>query len=117
MSQARLRRRADGRRSSAAALGVTAGKRGDVRGSRRRGPAVGASAGRDTGGRWAAARWRPRGFRGGKSAECPLDLALVRGIGSPGQPELALGAIIDGENLTTVSRFERPLWPLRVRRN
>jgi putative phosphoribosyl transferase len=32
----------------------------------------------------------------------PLDLVLVRKIGVPGQPELALGAIVDGEEPQTV---------------
>jgi putative phosphoribosyl transferase len=30
--------------------------------------------------------------------DAPLDLALVRKIGAPGQPELAVGAVIDGEH-------------------
>jgi predicted phosphoribosyltransferase len=29
--------------------------------------------------------------------EAPLDIVLVRKIGAPGQPELAMGAIVDGE--------------------
>ncbi|MGJ5083401.1 phosphoribosyltransferase [Bradyrhizobium sp. SZCCHNRI1009] len=32
----------------------------------------------------------------------PLDLLLVRKIGLPGQPELAMGAIADGEGMTTI---------------
>ncbi|WP_372623028.1 phosphoribosyltransferase [Falsiroseomonas sp.] len=28
----------------------------------------------------------------------PLDLVLVRKIGAPGQPELAIGAVVDGDN-------------------
>lgn len=32
----------------------------------------------------------------------PLDLVLVRKIGAPGQPELALGAVVDGEVPETV---------------
>lgn len=30
--------------------------------------------------------------------EAPMDLVLVRKIGAPGQPELALGAVVDGPN-------------------
>jgi len=32
-----------------------------------------------------------------KALKAPLDLALVRKIGAPGQPELAVGAIVDGD--------------------
>jgi predicted phosphoribosyltransferase len=32
----------------------------------------------------------------------PLDLVLVRKIGAPGQPELALGAVVDGDAPETV---------------
>src|SRR5215210_1023087 len=32
----------------------------------------------------------------------PLDLLLVRKIGAPGQPELALGAVVEGEPPQTV---------------
>ena len=46
----------------------------------------------------------PVAFEAAKALNAPLDLTLVVKIGSPGRPELALGAIIDGENLTTVSR-------------
>lgn len=38
----------------------------------------------------------------------PLDLILVRKIGAPRQPELALGAIVDGHNPIVV-RYPRPL--------
>jgi predicted phosphoribosyltransferase len=34
--------------------------------------------------------------------EAPLDLVLVRKIGVPGQPELAMGAVVDGEAPLTV---------------
>ena len=34
--------------------------------------------------------------------QAPLDLLLVRKIGLPGQPELALGAVVDGEEQTIV---------------
>ncbi|MGT2502126.1 phosphoribosyltransferase family protein [Bradyrhizobium guangxiense] len=32
-----------------------------------------------------------------ESLEAPLDLILVRKIGTPMQPELAMGAVVDGE--------------------
>ena len=34
--------------------------------------------------------------------DAPLDLLLVRKIGLPGQPELAMGAIADGEGMTII---------------
>jgi putative phosphoribosyl transferase len=34
--------------------------------------------------------------------DAPLDIVLVRKIGSPFQPELALGAVVDGEHAETV---------------
>jgi erythromycin esterase-like protein/predicted phosphoribosyltransferase/predicted alpha/beta-hydrolase family hydrolase len=37
-----------------------------------------------------------------RALKAPLDLILVRKIGAPGSPELALGAIVDGENPQTV---------------
>ncbi|PTQ72029.1 erythromycin esterase family protein [Celeribacter persicus] len=37
-----------------------------------------------------------------KALEAPLDLIFVRKIGAPGAPEVALGAIVDGENPQTV---------------
>ncbi len=37
-----------------------------------------------------------------RALRAPLDLLLVRKIGAPGQPELAVGAVIDGENPRTV---------------
>ena len=37
-----------------------------------------------------------------KALGAPLDLILVRKIGAPGQPELALGAVVDGEDAQTV---------------
>jgi erythromycin esterase-like protein/predicted phosphoribosyltransferase/dienelactone hydrolase len=37
-----------------------------------------------------------------KVLKAPVDLILVRKIGAPGQPELALGAVVDGENAETV---------------
>ena len=38
----------------------------------------------------------PVGFEIARALDAPLDLALVRKIGAPGQPELALGAVVDG---------------------
>ena len=37
-----------------------------------------------------------------KALKAPLDLILVRKIGAPGQPELALAAVVDGEGAQTV---------------
>jgi putative phosphoribosyl transferase len=33
-----------------------------------------------------------------KALGCPLDIVLVRKIGAPGQPELAVGAVVGGED-------------------
>jgi putative phosphoribosyl transferase len=38
----------------------------------------------------------PVGYEIASSLGCPLDVVLVRKIGAPGQPELALGALVDG---------------------
>jgi putative phosphoribosyl transferase len=38
----------------------------------------------------------------GRRLGAPVDLVLVRKIGAPGQPELALGAVADGEAAVTV---------------
>jgi putative phosphoribosyl transferase len=40
----------------------------------------------------------PVAFQVAQALEAPLDLALVRKIGAPGQPELAIGAVVDGED-------------------
>lgn len=40
----------------------------------------------------------PVGFEIAQALQAPLDLVLVRKIGSPWQPELAVGAIADGEH-------------------
>ena len=37
-----------------------------------------------------------------RALHAPLDLVLVRKIGAPGHPEVALGAVIDGDDPTTV---------------
>jgi len=39
----------------------------------------------------------PVGWEIAKALKAPLDIVLVRKIGAPHQPELALGAIVDGE--------------------
>src|SRR3974377_210650 len=38
--------------------------------------------------------------------DAPLDLVLVRKIGVPTQPELAMGAVTDGENATIIRNSE-----------
>jgi putative phosphoribosyl transferase len=38
----------------------------------------------------------PVGFEVARILECPLDVLLVRKIGVPGQPELAMGAVAEG---------------------
>ena len=38
--------------------------------------------------------------------QAPIDLVLVRKVGAPGQPELALGAVVDGEEAQTVINEE-----------
>lgn len=40
----------------------------------------------------------PVAFEVARRLDAPLDLALVRKIGAPGQPELALAAVIDGDH-------------------
>jgi putative phosphoribosyl transferase len=44
----------------------------------------------------------PVGLAIARALSAPLDLVLVRKIGAPGAPELALGAVVDGENPQTV---------------
>jgi putative phosphoribosyl transferase len=44
----------------------------------------------------------PIGLEIARALSAPLDLLLVRKIGAPGQPELAVGAVIDGERLDFV---------------
>ncbi len=39
----------------------------------------------------------PIGYEVAKALDAPLDIVLVRKIGTPGSPELAAGAIVDGE--------------------
>lgn len=40
----------------------------------------------------------PVAFEVAKALDAPLDLALARKIGAPGAPELAIGAVVDGEH-------------------
>jgi putative phosphoribosyl transferase len=44
----------------------------------------------------------PVGFEIAKALEAPLDVILVRKIGAPDQPELAIGAVADGPHAETV---------------
>ena len=44
----------------------------------------------------------PVGFEVAKALEAPLDLVLVRKIGAPQQPELAVAAVVDGEKMELV---------------
>jgi putative phosphoribosyl transferase len=41
-----------------------------------------------------------------RALNAPLDLVLVRKIGAPGAPEVALGAVVEGQQLTTVINEE-----------
>jgi putative phosphoribosyl transferase len=43
----------------------------------------------------------PVGFEVARALDAPLDVLLVRKIGVPWQPELALGAVTDGEKPET----------------
>jgi Predicted phosphoribosyltransferases len=40
----------------------------------------------------------PVGYEVSKALEAPLDVLLVRKIGAPAHPELAIGAVVDGAN-------------------
>jgi len=44
----------------------------------------------------------PIGFEIARALKAPLDLIFVRKIGAPNQPELAIGAIVDGAHAETV---------------
>ena len=44
----------------------------------------------------------PVGFEVARALDAPLDLVLVRKLGAPFQPELALGAVVDGGRAETV---------------
>src|SRR5918994_3362386 len=48
----------------------------------------------------------PVGFEVALALDAPLDLILVRKIGAPFQPELAIGAVVDGDQAQTVLNRE-----------
>ena len=48
----------------------------------------------------------PVGFEIAKALEAPLQVVMARKIGAPGQPELGLGAVVDGANPQTVFNAE-----------
>jgi putative phosphoribosyl transferase len=48
----------------------------------------------------------PVGFEVAHALDAPLDLILVRKIGAPFQPELAIGAVVDGDQAETVLRHD-----------
>jgi len=48
----------------------------------------------------------PVGFEVARALQAPLDVILVRKIGVPGQPELALGAVVDGVRAQTIVNRE-----------
>jgi putative phosphoribosyl transferase len=48
----------------------------------------------------------PVGFEVARALDAPLDLILVRKIGAPFQPELAVGAVVDGARAETVLNEE-----------
>jgi putative phosphoribosyl transferase len=48
----------------------------------------------------------PVGFEVAQALDAPLDLVLVRKIGAPFQPELAIGAVVDGGRFETVLNEE-----------
>lgn len=47
----------------------------------------------------------PVGFEVARALHAPLDVVLVRKIGAPYQPELALGAVVDGPNPEVVLNY------------
>jgi predicted phosphoribosyltransferase len=48
----------------------------------------------------------PVGYEIARALGAPLDIVLVRKIGAPGQPELAIGAVVDGAQPETVMNEE-----------
>src|SRR5262249_35860010 len=48
----------------------------------------------------------PVAFEVAKTLSAPLDVVFVRKIGAPGQPELGLGAVVDGASPKTVLNEE-----------
>ncbi|MGV7222649.1 MAG: phosphoribosyltransferase [Nitrospinales bacterium] len=57
----------------------------------------------------------PIGYEISKALDAPLDIILVRKIGAPGSPELAIGAVVDGDepelvlNERVVSLYNSPV--------
>ena len=51
----------------------------------------------------------PVGFEVAQALDAPLDLVLVRKIGAPFQPELSVGAVVDGGRAETVIEIVREL--------
>ena len=49
----------------------------------------------------------PVGYEVATALGGQLDILLVRKVGAPGQPELAIGAIVDGESIDVVLDHER----------
>lgn len=55
----------------------------------------------------------PVAFEIAQALDAPLDIVFVRKIGAPGQPEFAIGAIVDGPKPELVLNEEAALaWPL-----
>ncbi len=48
----------------------------------------------------------PVGFEAARTLDAPLDIIVVRKLGAPGQPELGLGAIVDGDHPQSVLNEE-----------
>jgi putative phosphoribosyl transferase len=48
----------------------------------------------------------PVGFEVAKALHCPLDIVSVRKLGAPGQPELAVGAVVDTDPPETVGNAD-----------
>ncbi|HVN83435.1 MAG TPA: phosphoribosyltransferase [Candidatus Binatia bacterium] len=44
----------------------------------------------------------PVGYEVARALDAPLDVIVVRKLGAPGQPELGLGAVVDGDHPQTV---------------
>jgi putative phosphoribosyl transferase len=51
----------------------------------------------------------PVGFEVAKALGAPLDLILVRKIGAPFQPELAVAAVVDGERMAALDLSEEDI--------
>ncbi|MFQ5666626.1 MAG: phosphoribosyltransferase family protein, partial [Candidatus Binatia bacterium] len=44
----------------------------------------------------------PVGYEVALALEAPLDIVVVRKLGAPGQPELGIGAVVDGDHPQSV---------------